>query len=81
MSAAVDSGVYVKNDFSEPMSASHEFPTRFSPEEYAKIMHEHTKAQLGMATQSARRRSQGSATVPSLPQGSSSRSSVSSTGS
>ena len=57
-------GVYVHGDFSEPMSAQHNFTEQFNLEQphqamsvYARIMHEHTKKQLNTATNSARRRS------------------------
>jgi hypothetical protein len=56
--------VYVTDDFSEPMSAQHNFANNFDLENpdaamtaYQKIMHEHTKRQLNTATDSARRRS------------------------
>jgi hypothetical protein len=56
--------VYVQGEFSEPMSAQHNFANNFNlddPESamsaYQKIMHEHTKRQLSTATDSARRRS------------------------
>ncbi|KAJ4377389.1 hypothetical protein N0V83_000214 [Neocucurbitaria cava] len=56
--------VFVSDDFSEPMSAQHNFANNFdlnNPEqamsEYQRIMHEHTKRQLSTATDSARRRS------------------------
>ena len=55
--------VYVTDDFSEPMSAQHNFANNFDldhPEDamsaYQRIMHEHTKRQLSTATDSARRR-------------------------
>ncbi|KZM27080.1 uncharacterized protein EKO05_0010092 [Ascochyta rabiei] len=55
--------VYVTDDFSEPMSAQHNFVNNFDlnhPEDamsaYQRIMHEHTKRQLSTATNSARRR-------------------------
>jgi hypothetical protein len=61
--------VYVQGDFSEPMSAQHNFVNNFNlddPESamsaYQKIMHEHTKRQLSTATDSARRRSGSSST-------------------
>ncbi|OCK97157.1 uncharacterized protein K441DRAFT_548209 [Cenococcum geophilum 1.58] len=60
------SGVYIYGDFSQPMSAQHNFSNQFDLENshqamsvYARIMHEHTKQQLNIATSSARRRSQG----------------------
>ncbi|KAF2023686.1 hypothetical protein EK21DRAFT_80280 [Setomelanomma holmii] len=56
--------VYVSGDFSEPMSAQHNFANNFDLDNpdaamsaYQKIMHEHTKRQLNTATDSARRRS------------------------
>ncbi|KAF2087571.1 hypothetical protein K490DRAFT_16958, partial [Saccharata proteae CBS 121410] len=65
MSTATQS-VYVRDDFSEPMSAQHNFANQYdldNPHEsmsvYARVMHEHTKHQLDMATNSARRRTQG----------------------
>ncbi|KAJ4401053.1 hypothetical protein N0V91_008194 [Didymella pomorum] len=55
--------VYVSDNFSEPMSAQHNFVNNFDldhPEDamsaYQRIMHEHTKRQLSTATNSARRR-------------------------
>ena len=64
--------VYVSGDFSEPMSAQHNFANNFdldNPEEataaYQRIMHEHTKRQLSTATDSARRRSGTSASSKS----------------
>ncbi|KAJ9639997.1 hypothetical protein H2201_005239 [Coniosporium apollinis] len=70
--AAQHSGVYIHGDFSEPMSAQHNFSNQYSfddPQEamsmYKRIMHQHTKEQLNIATNSARRRSQ--PTTPSLP--------------
>ncbi|KAF1847917.1 uncharacterized protein K460DRAFT_414564 [Cucurbitaria berberidis CBS 394.84] len=60
--------VFISDDFSEPMSAQHNFANNFdleNPEramtEYQRIMHEHTKRQLRTATDSARRRSGASA--------------------
>ncbi|KAH7135265.1 hypothetical protein B0J11DRAFT_575863 [Dendryphion nanum] len=65
--------VYVSGDFSEPMHAQHNFANQYDldqPEQavssYARIMHEHTKRQLQTATQSARRRSEGSSYGSSL---------------
>ncbi|KAJ4322487.1 hypothetical protein N0V94_002361 [Neodidymelliopsis sp. IMI 364377] len=62
MSGAAAS-VYVTDDFSEPMTAQHNFVNNFDldhPEDamsaYQRIMHEHTKRQLSTATNSARRR-------------------------
>ena len=56
--------VYVTDDYSEPMTAQHNFANNFDldhPEmamtAYQRIMHEHTKRQLSTATDSARRRS------------------------
>lgn len=66
MSAMTDDRqqVYVSDEFSEPMSAQHNFANNFDlndPEQamnaYQRIMHEHTKRQLTTATDSARRRS------------------------
>ncbi|KAF2113549.1 hypothetical protein BDV96DRAFT_523077 [Lophiotrema nucula] len=58
------SSVFVSGEFSEPMSAQHNFTNQFdldNPDQamsvYARIMHEHTKRQLSTATDSARRRS------------------------
>ncbi|KAJ4336261.1 hypothetical protein N0V87_005553 [Didymella glomerata] len=55
--------VYVTDNFSEPMTAQHNFVNNFDldhPEDamsaYQRIMHEHTKRQLSTATDSARRR-------------------------
>ncbi|KAG9197938.1 hypothetical protein B5807_08784 [Epicoccum nigrum] len=64
MSAATASpSVYVTDNFSEPMTAQHNFVNNFDldhPEkamsDYQRIMHEHTKRQLSTATNSARRR-------------------------
>ncbi|KAJ8114726.1 hypothetical protein OPT61_g3451 [Boeremia exigua] len=63
MSAPSTSSVYVTENYSEPMSAQHNFVNNFDldhPEEamsaYQRIMHEHTKRQLSTATNSARRR-------------------------
>jgi hypothetical protein len=60
--------VYISEGFSEPMSAQHNFANNFdldNPEDataaYQRIMHEHTKRQLSIATDSARRRSDTSA--------------------
>ncbi|KAH9875931.1 hypothetical protein IAQ61_003396, partial [Plenodomus lingam] len=65
--------VYVSDDFSEPMSAQHNFANNFDlndPESamtaYQKIMHEHTKRQLTTATDSARRRSGASSSDTSV---------------
>ena len=62
-----EAGVYISDHYSEPMTAQHNFANTFDmskPEQavssYARIMHEHTKRQLNSATNSARRRSQGS---------------------
>ncbi|PSN74432.1 hypothetical protein BS50DRAFT_627760 [Corynespora cassiicola Philippines] len=59
------SAVYVSGNFSEPMTAQHNFANNFDLDNpshamsvYARIMHEHTKKQLSTATSSARRRSQ-----------------------
>ncbi|KAF2140381.1 uncharacterized protein K452DRAFT_253209 [Aplosporella prunicola CBS 121167] len=69
MSSAVEShqGVYVRDNFSEPMSAQHNFANQYdleNPHEsmslYNRVMHEHTKSQLERFTSSAsRRRSNG----------------------
>ncbi|KAF2462788.1 uncharacterized protein BDR25DRAFT_308161 [Lindgomyces ingoldianus] len=60
------SSVYVSGRFSEPMTAQHNFNTQYDTDNpnramssYNRIMHEHTKRQLNMATNSARRRSSG----------------------
>ncbi|KAF1994864.1 hypothetical protein P154DRAFT_624420 [Amniculicola lignicola CBS 123094] len=53
---------YGAGDYSELMSTQHIYESQHalnSPTDYAKIMHEHTKKQLEIATNSARRRSQG----------------------
>jgi hypothetical protein len=62
--------VYVSGDFSEPMSAQHNFANNFDLDNpdaamsaYQRIMHEHTKRQLSTATDSARRRSGASSTA------------------
>ncbi|GAB7364252.1 hypothetical protein MBLNU230_g4800t1 [Neophaeotheca triangularis] len=81
-------GVYVTENFSEPMSAQHNFANQFDlnkPEaamgEYQKIMHQHTKRQFEVATASSRRRSSGEdSRMTGLPS-ESSRGSVSSSGS
>ncbi|KAF9737427.1 hypothetical protein PMIN01_05206 [Paraphaeosphaeria minitans] len=59
-------GVYITDNYSEPMAPQHNFANNFdldSPGQamsvYARIMHEHTKKQLKIATNSARRRSEG----------------------
>ncbi|OCK82109.1 hypothetical protein K432DRAFT_293980 [Lepidopterella palustris CBS 459.81] len=77
--------VYVHGDFSEPLSAQHNFANQFDLEHphhamsvYARIMHEHTRQQLNMATRSARRRSQG---VTSAISSESSAGTINSTGS
>ncbi|MCJ1303361.1 hypothetical protein MMC08_006170 [Hypocenomyce scalaris] len=56
--------VYVNGTFSEPMTAQHNFQNQYdldNPVEamttYARVMHEHTKSQMDIATRSARRRS------------------------
>ncbi|SLM37842.1 hypothetical protein LPUS_07828 [Lasallia pustulata] len=56
--------VYVNGDFSEPMTAQHNFQSKYdldNPLEamttYARVMHQHTKSQMDIATRSARRRS------------------------
>ncbi|KAK4991679.1 hypothetical protein LTR50_001687 [Elasticomyces elasticus] len=57
-------GVYTQNQFSEPISAQHNFANQFdlsSPEQamqsYSRIMHQHTQGQYEVAASSARRRS------------------------
>ena len=79
------SGVFVSGNFSEPMSAQHNFANQFdldnpqmATSSYARIMHEHTKRQLNTATNSARRRSEGLTSQTSLSS-ESSENSVSST--
>ncbi|KAF2685304.1 hypothetical protein K458DRAFT_256083, partial [Lentithecium fluviatile CBS 122367] len=59
--------VYINDNYSEPMAPQHNFANNFdlahpgrAVSSYARIMHEHTKRQLTSATNSARRRSQGS---------------------
>lgn len=59
-------GVYITDNYSEPMAPQHNFANNFDLDNpgramssYARIMHEHTKKQLSTATSSARRRSQG----------------------
>ncbi|KAF2021403.1 hypothetical protein BU24DRAFT_457385 [Aaosphaeria arxii CBS 175.79] len=66
-------GVYVSGGISEPMSAQHNFTEQYdleNPEKamssYARIMHEHTKRQLSTATDSARRRSEGTSANSSM---------------
>ncbi|KAI9698114.1 MAG: hypothetical protein M1820_007622 [Bogoriella megaspora] len=56
--------VYVQGEFSEPMTAQHNFAEQFDLDNpiqamssYSRIMHKHTQEQLEMATTSARRRS------------------------
>ncbi|KAK3200919.1 hypothetical protein GRF29_213g398034 [Pseudopithomyces chartarum] len=56
--------VYVSENHSAPMAPQHDFANNFdldNPHQamssYARIMHEHTKKQLNIATNSARRRS------------------------
>ncbi|KAF2657123.1 hypothetical protein K491DRAFT_595659 [Lophiostoma macrostomum CBS 122681] len=67
------SAVYVSGEFSEPMSARHNFTNQFDLDNpqmamssYARIMHEHTKRQLSTATNSARRRTEGITSQTSL---------------
>ncbi|KAI9658607.1 MAG: hypothetical protein M1821_002167 [Bathelium mastoideum] len=68
------SDVYVRENFSEPMSAQHNFANQYDLDDpvramssYARIMHAHTKQQLDTATTSARRRSsETSSTAASL---------------
>ncbi|KAH7054206.1 hypothetical protein B0J12DRAFT_539398, partial [Macrophomina phaseolina] len=62
-------GVYVRDNFSAPMSAQHNFANQYDLDNptqsmsiYSRVMHEHTKHQLENATSSARRRSQGGST-------------------
>ena len=59
-------GVYVQGAFSEPVNSQHHFSNHFNLERpqaamslYSRIIHQHTRQQLDMATNSARRRSQG----------------------
>ncbi|KAL5386372.1 hypothetical protein DPSP01_004100 [Paraphaeosphaeria sporulosa] len=59
-------GVYITDNYSEPMAPQHNFANNFDLDDpnqamsvYARIMHEHTKKQLKTATNSARRRSEG----------------------
>ncbi|KAH6638754.1 hypothetical protein C7974DRAFT_409767 [Boeremia exigua] len=61
--SGTSASVYVTENYSEPMSAQHNFVNNFdleNPQEamsaYQRIMHEHTKRQLSTATNSARRR-------------------------
>ncbi|KAF9691132.1 hypothetical protein EKO04_010674 [Ascochyta lentis] len=61
--SSAGASVYVTDDYSEPMTAQHNFVNNFDldhPEDamsaYQRIMHEHTKRQLSTATNSARRR-------------------------
>ncbi|KAF2448634.1 hypothetical protein P171DRAFT_481686 [Karstenula rhodostoma CBS 690.94] len=62
----MSAGVYITDNYSEPMAPQHNFVHNFdldNPNQamsvYARIMHEHTKKQLKTATNSARRRSEG----------------------
>ncbi|KAF1986539.1 hypothetical protein K402DRAFT_332147 [Aulographum hederae CBS 113979] len=55
--------VYVNGQFSEPMSAQHNFSEQYDLEDpatamssYNRVMHQHTKQQLATATNSAARR-------------------------
>ncbi|KAK8205454.1 hypothetical protein BKA81DRAFT_289296, partial [Phyllosticta paracitricarpa] len=66
MSAAIgtEAAVYVRENFSEPMTPMHNFANQYdldnpqaSMHSYNRVMHEHTKLQLERATSSARRRS------------------------
>ncbi|KAK8164688.1 hypothetical protein BKA80DRAFT_190177, partial [Phyllosticta citrichinensis] len=57
--------VYVRENFSEPMTPMHNFANQYDLENpqasmhtYNRVMHEHTKLQLERATSSAHRRSQ-----------------------
>ncbi|KZF20338.1 hypothetical protein L228DRAFT_270417 [Xylona heveae TC161] len=59
--------VYVNGDFSEPMSAQHNFQNHFDLDHpvqamhlYNRIMHQHTKRQMEKATDSMRRHSSAS---------------------
>ncbi|KJX98059.1 hypothetical protein TI39_contig440g00004 [Zymoseptoria brevis] len=72
MSAATQSASYGANGFTEPTEARDHFARQFdlaNPEEardsYQRIMHQHTRQQFEMATESSRRRSSG-ATMASL---------------
>ncbi|KAK8173430.1 hypothetical protein IWX90DRAFT_359899, partial [Phyllosticta citrichinensis] len=56
--------VYVRENFSEPMTPMHNFANQYDLENpqasmhtYNRVMHEHTKLQLERATSSAHRRS------------------------
>ncbi|KAF2626575.1 hypothetical protein BU25DRAFT_343382 [Macroventuria anomochaeta] len=61
--SSAGASLYVTDNFSEPVSAQHNFVNNFDldhPEDamsaYQRIMHEHTKRQLSTATNSAHRR-------------------------
>ncbi|KAF2754020.1 hypothetical protein EJ05DRAFT_480027 [Pseudovirgaria hyperparasitica] len=65
--------VYVNGSFSEPMTAQHNFNNQYDLSDphtamsrYSRVMHKHTKEQMEIATQSARRRSENDG-VPSQP--------------
>ncbi|KAI9822610.1 MAG: hypothetical protein M1827_000329 [Pycnora praestabilis] len=76
--ASQSNGVYVQNEFSDPLTAQSNFHTQYdleNPHEamssYARVMHQHTKRQMESATRSARRRSPESAnTIGISPQSS-----------
>ncbi|KAK8184680.1 hypothetical protein BC567DRAFT_218953 [Phyllosticta citribraziliensis] len=84
-----EASVYVRENFSEPMTPMHNFANQYdldnpqaSMSTYNRVMHEHTKLQLERATSSARRRSQTNGTTsPTNLHSESSRGSVSSTSS
>ncbi|KAI9880925.1 MAG: hypothetical protein M1830_009993 [Pleopsidium flavum] len=58
------SAVHVNGSFDEPVAAQHDFPNQYDDEspldaitDYARVMHQHTKRQMDIATRSSRRRS------------------------
>ncbi|GME25991.1 hypothetical protein GTA08_BOTSDO01255 [Neofusicoccum parvum] len=84
--SSAHAGVYVRDNYSAPMSAQHNFTNQYNLDNptasmsiYSRVMHEHTKHQLESATSSARRRSQGGSNASMNSE--SSRGSVSSTSS
>ncbi|KAK8187287.1 hypothetical protein HDK77DRAFT_483601 [Phyllosticta capitalensis] len=83
-----EASVYVRENFSEPMTPMHNFANQYdldnpqaSMHTYNRVMHEHTKLQLERAANSARRRSQTNGTSPTGLSSESSRGSVSSSSS
>ncbi|KAI9847955.1 MAG: hypothetical protein M1837_001472 [Sclerophora amabilis] len=73
MAAATADSVYINGDFSEPLSAQHNFANHYNMDDpmqamtsYARDMHRHTKKQMEISSSASRRSQTGSSFTSSL---------------